>query len=295
MAQDPETLRTALRRLLDLPAQIDVPTATETNRQVNAGVVQADLMLGALPATFLCPEGAGPHPAVLYCHAHGGKYDLGRRELMDGAPWLCRPAGPDLVKAGFAALCIDVAGFGDRQTEGSEDALTKAGLWYGKPLFGQMIADQMRALAWLRQNPLIDETRIATYGTSMGAAHSFWLSALDPQIACAVHFCMLANMAEMIDCGAFDRHGHYLTVPGLLTVTDMGEIAGLVAPRPQYVGHGDQDHLTPAVARDPALAQLRAAYGDNNLLITELAENSGHVETTEMRQAALAFLARNLT
>ena len=36
--------------------------------------------------TFLAPDGAGPFPAVLYCHAHGGNYDLGRRELTEKRP-----------------------------------------------------------------------------------------------------------------------------------------------------------------------------------------------------------------
>ena len=49
-------------------------------------------------------------------------------------------------------------------------------------------------------------------------------------------------------------------MPGLLGVASNGEIAGLIAPRPQFVGLGDADPLTPPEAVAPALASLGAAY-----------------------------------
>jgi len=245
-------------------------------------------------ATFLTPDGPGPHPAILYCHAHGGQYELGRRELTQGARWLADAPAAALLDAGFAVLCIDMPGFGERRTEGSESALAKAGFWRGRPLFGQMVADQLTAFNWLAQRPEIDSNRIATLGTSMGAALALWTSAIEPRVAASVQLCMLANIAPMIDDGAFDRHGFYLTVPGLLAVADMGEIAALIPPRPLFLGYGEIDHLTPTSARDGALAQIQPSYSTAETLKLFIAPGSGHLETPQMRQAVLAFLTDTL-
>lgn len=241
-------------------------------------------------ATFLTPDGLGPHPAILYCHAHGGQYELGRRELTQGARWLANAPAAALLDAGFAVLCIDMPGFGERQFEGTESALAKAGFWRGRPLFGQMVADQLAAFNWLAQRPEIDSNRIATLGTSMGAALALWTSAIEPRVAASVQLCMLANIAPMIDDGAFDRHGFYLTVPGLLGVADMGDIAGLIAPRPLFLGYGELDHLTPISARDQALEQIQPIYAESETLKLFIAPASGHLETSQMRKAVLAFL-----
>lgn len=240
--------------------------------------------------TLLLPDGPGPHPAVLYCHAHGGRYDLGRAELTKGAPWLTAPYAPDLLQAGFAVLALDMPGFGARQLEGAESALAKAGAWQGRPLFGQMVAAQMVGLALLRQDPRIDSARIVTLGASMGAALAMWVAALDARVAGSVQLCMLANMAPLIETGAHDRHGPYLTVPGLLQRCDIGDVAALIAPRPLFIGLGAEDPMTPPAARDPALATLRHAYGTGPLTVS-ISPGTGHQETTTHRQQVLAVLA----
>ncbi len=54
-----------------------------------------------------------------------------------------------------------------------------------------------------------------------------------------------------------DLHGIYLTIPGLLEVAGNGEIAGLIAPRPQLICIGDRDPHPSACLR----AGLCAAIG----------------------------------
>ena len=243
-------------------------------------------------ATFQRPDhGAPPYPAVLYCHAHGGEYALGRKELTDGARWLSAPFAPDLLAAGYAVLCVDMPGFGDRQVEGSESALAKAGLWQGRPLFGQMLAAQVAALDWLCRHKDIDAGRITTLGTSMGAALAMWVAALEPRVHSCVQLCMFANISPLIASGVHDRHGPYLTVPGLLPLADIGDVAALIAPRPQFVGLGADDVFTPPEAREPALASLRAAYHGSDALHVHIAPGSGHLETAQMRREILCFLA----
>jgi dienelactone hydrolase len=246
------------------------------------------------PATLLLPEGAGPHPAVLYCHAHGGDYALGRRELTEGARWLDRALGAELVKAGFAVLAIDAIGFGDRQDEWSESAAAKSLFWRGESLFGAMLDELRDALGYLLARPEVDAARVFTFGVSMGAAHAWWLAALDDRVAGTAHACMLADIAGLLHGAVHDRHGLYFVVPGLLRVCEQGDVAGLVAPRPQFVAHGGADHLTPEGARKAALGRLSKAYAEvPEQLEAMFVPEAGHELTEEMRKAAVGFLTRH--
>ena len=249
----------------------------------------------AITGLYLRPDGPGPFPAVLYAHAHGNRYAIGADELILGRPALQGPYGPALADLGMASLAIDLAPFGARQDAGPEGALAKAALWRGQPMMGQMLAELAGAYGWLSARPEVDPARIATLGLSMGATHAYWLAALAPGIAACAQLCVLADIALLIATGAHDLHGPYMTVPGLLAHGDMGDVAALVAPRPQFVGLGADDPLTPACARDPALARLAAAYRSAPMALeVHLAQDSGHVETPAMRKAVLAFLARHL-
>jgi dienelactone hydrolase len=244
-------------------------------------------------AILVRPPGPGPHPAVLYCHAHGGRYEIGLDELLDGRSSLLSPYGPVLAAAGFAALCVEMPAFGTRQEPG-EGARTKERLWFGDTLFGAMLRDLRRGLAHLRSRRDVDGTRIATLGLSMGATHAFWMAALDPGIDRTAHLCCYADIAGLVRSGRHDRHGHYMTVPGLLNRFSTGSICGLIAPRPQLVGVGYQDPLTPREEVAAALAQTRpfyeAADAREHLVLVEH-DDTGHTETPAMREAVLRFLA----
>ena len=239
------------------------------------------------------PPGAGPFPAVLYCHAHGARYEIGAGELLDGRPSLIAPYGPALARAGFAALAIDMPTFGERSEPG-ENALSKALLWYGRTLMGEMLGDHLAAYDYLVARDDVDGGRIAALGLSMGATHAFFLGALEPALAGVAHLCCFADWERLVATGAHDLHGHYMTIPGLFAKTSVGRIAGMIAPRPQLVCVGDLDPLTPPEAVDRALAETRAAYearGAADALTLERSPGTGHVETTAMRAAVLAFLA----
>ncbi|HEY8358416.1 MAG TPA: hypothetical protein VIL30_13245, partial [Ramlibacter sp.] len=97
----------------------------------------------------------GPLPAILYAHSHGGKYQIGADELVHGREHLLDPPGPALARAGYLALCIDMPCFGERSTV-SESSASKALLWYGKSLFGQMLCEEAAALAYLSSRPDVD-------------------------------------------------------------------------------------------------------------------------------------------
>ena len=206
------------------------------------------------------PASDAPSAAILYIHAHGSRYDIGAAELFDGRAALQGPLGPVLADMGFATLAIDMPAFGDRSGRAESD-LAKARLWRGRSLAGQMLGEQAAALDWLSSQPFVDPARIGCFGISMGATLGYWLAAVDERLSALAQLCCFADFAALIELGAHDRHGIYLTVPGLLDIASNGENAGLVAPRPQLIGIGH--HPLPGLhvlddAR-PAQAKLHLA------------------------------------
>lgn len=233
-------------------------------------------------------------PAILYGHSHGGGYGIGARELLDGREYLLDPLGPVFARAGYVTLCIDMPAFGERATV-SESFAAKALLWHGKSLFGQMLSDHSAALTYLAGRDDVDPGRIGAFGISMGCVLSYWLAAMDERIAAVAHLCCFADFGTMIELGAHDGHGIYLTVPGLLSEADGGSIAALIAPRPQLVCIGEADSLTPPAAVARAWSELEPAYVNAPGMLQKISEPGiGHRETPRMRAAALAFFAENV-
>lgn len=242
------------------------------------------------------PVTAGRWPALLYIHAHGARYDIGADELLDGRPALLGPLGPEFARRGFVTLMIEMPAFGTR-AEPNESARTKACLWRGRSLAGQLMGEQQAAFEWLAAREDVAADRIGVFGLSMGATLGYWLAAVEPRIACVAHLCCYVDFETLIETGAHDLHGIYLTIPGLLEIASNGAIAGMVAPRPQLIAIGDEDPLTPPAAVDRALAETRAAYvqaGAAERLTVLREPQSGHVETPAMRAAVFAFLERYL-
>jgi hypothetical protein len=139
--------------------------------------------------------------------------------------------------------------------------------------------------------------RIGAFGISMGSTLSYWLAAVDDRIAATAHLCCYADFGMLIATGAHDGHGTYLTIPGLLAETTIGEIAGLVSPRPQLICVGDLDGFTPPDAVGKAFAETRAAYeaaGASDQLRLMREPNSGHIETMNMRVAVMRFFQKDL-
>ena len=240
--------------------------------------------------------GAGPFPAILYGHSHGGRHEIGASELMDGRSYLLSPFGPLLARAGYVTLCLDMPTFGDRD-DVEESAAAKAHIWYGTSLIGQMISEQAAALTYLASREDVDPERIGAFGISLGSTLAYWHAALDERIRAVAHLCCYADYATLVELGNHDNHGIYLLVPGLLNNTSTGEIAGLVAPRPQLICVGDEDELTPPLSIERALAVTRPMYaeaGAADALDVLVQPGIDHRETPEMHERVMAFFEREL-
>lgn len=274
----------------------EVGRAVQERPDTNTTQITFSTRHGASVRGILCRPRAmhGPLPTVLVIHAHGNRHDIGADEILHGRPALVRPLGPELATLGIQTLCLDMPCFGTRAGV-SESAAAKAALWQGGSLAGQMIGENVSALDWVCASGLADHTRLAVFGISMGATLGMWLAAIDTRIRAVVQECCFADYAALIDTGAHDLHGLYLTVPNLLSIASNGQIAAMIAPRSQFIGWGVEDPLTPAAAISIALEQVQAGYQNcKERLILHPEERMGHSETPAMRMRAVEFMCTQL-
>ena len=248
-----------------------------------------------VPALFVHPKGkSGPWPTVLYCHAHGGNYPLGKNELINGMGVLQDPpyAGV-LAGRGIAALCIDAWLFGERSGR-SESSLFKEMLWTGRVVWGMMVYDLIKAIDYLTTRKDVDSDRIATLGMSMGSTAAWWVSALDGRIRLCIDICCLTEFNALIDSNGLDGHGIYYYVPNLVNHFTTSEINALIAPRPHLGLAGNLDSLTPPAGLDRIDREMQAIYKQRGVPERwEMhREDVAHQETPEMRRKVLEFLDR---
>jgi len=246
-----------------------------------------------VPAYFVKPNNASQRmPCILYNHAHGGNYLLGKDELLLGRHELTLPPyAQALTSKGWSALCIDAWVFGERRGR-SETEVFKEMLWKGQVLWGEMVYDSLRALDYLLTRPDVDGERIGTLGLSMGSTMAWWIAALDTRVKVCVDICCLTDFESLIDARGLDGHGIYYYVPSLLKHFTTAQINALIAPRPHLSLAGNYDRLTPPAGLDRIDRELKQVYqalGAGDAWQMKRYE-TGHFETAHMRSEIMAFL-----
>jgi hypothetical protein len=293
--------RQALYALLgDLPERSRPITARLVAEEDRGAYILEQLVLDLngiepVPAYFVRPrESRGRLPVVLYHHAHGGDYVLGKDELLNGRAALQSPPYAEALTArGYAALAIDFWVFGERRGR-TESEVFKQMLWQGQVLWGMMVYDSLRAIDYLATRPDVDLTRLGTLGLSMGSTMAWWVAALDERVRACVDLCCLTDFQALIDARGLDGHGIYYYVPGLLKQFDTTAINALIAPRAHLSLAGIYDRLTPHAGLDRIDHALREVYARAGVPDAwQLVRSAtGHFETAAMRAEIMAFLGR---
>jgi dienelactone hydrolase len=295
-----------------LPLRPKLPKVKTLSTEERDGYVvekfQFDNGAGAtVPGYLLRPKQVrGKAPAILYCHWHGGEYDIGKEELFQ-AKHTPEPPGPALVKRGFVVLAVDAYCFGERNGRGpggpeekgrdGETTASKFNLWVGRTLWGMMLRDDLMALDYLASRPEVDPQRIGVTGMSMGATRSWWLMALDERLRTGVAIACLTRYQDLIDHEALKAHGIYYFVPGLLNRFDTEAVLALLAPRPALFMNGDQDLGSPADgihAIERAVRPAYSLYGREGEFESLVYPGQGHIYTPEMWARTLAWLDAKL-
>ena len=299
MSMDKEARRQQLYALLgDLPDRSRKISATKVMEEERESYILEKLVLDlngieSVPAYFVRPRGqAGRLPAILYNHAHGGDYVMGKDELiLERSGFQQPPYAEELTRRGYCALCIDHWAFGERRGR-TESEIFKQMLWQGRVMWGMMVYDSLRAIDYLVSRPEVDAERLGTLGLSMGSTMAWWVAALDTRIKVCVDICCLTDYQALIESRGLDGHGIYYYVPGLLKYFTTAQINALIAPRAHLSLAGNYDRLTPPAGLDRIDAELKKVYAQEGTpdAWKLLRYDIGHFESAAMRAEIVAFL-----
>ena len=240
-------------------------------------------------AWLLIPQGlTATAPGVLALHGHGrGKDDvIGRSTTAEEANRIQEQNydyARQLALQGYVVLAPDARGFGERSDTGCHiTGLTS--IYLGRPIVGQRLWDDSRALDLLESLPEVDGSRLACLGLSEGGKRTLFLAATDDRISCSVISGYFSSLLGEIE--AWDRLQNWdlcNAVPGLLAWADLPDIAALIAPRHLMVQQGDQDGLYTQAAVKAGFETLTAVWArhrqPDRLFLEEF--NGGHRWSTE--------------
>jgi dienelactone hydrolase len=225
-----------------------------------------------VPAFFCLPlKSEGRLPVVICCQGHstaGMRLSVG---LVDDKTWEGAVVNGDrdfalqAVRHGYAALALEMRGFGElrlapdieKNANNSCARLVLLALQGGRTLVGMRVHDIMAAIEYLSQRPDIDRKHIVLTGNSGGGTVTLYTAALEDRLAASVPSCAFCTYADSIE--AVD-HCACNFVPGLSQEIEMGDLAGLAAPKPQLIIAGKTDTIFPERGVREAFAQAKAIY-----------------------------------
>ncbi len=270
-----EGLRARLRGLLgEFPAQKEPLSVEELEREETQTYVRLKIVFTAeegadAPAHLLVPKGRrAPLPAMicLQGHAPGMHISIGQARTEDDRDIIAgdRDFALQAVRNGFVALALEQRCFGERaetvqQRRWEHTCLDAAfhSLLLGKTLLGERIYDVVRAIDLLQEQPEVDADRIACMGNSGGGTTTFYAACLEPRIRLAVASCTFCTFADSL---MRIQHCADNYIPGILRVAEMGEIAGLIAPRRLLVVAGEHDDIFPIGGARAAFATAAETF-----------------------------------
>jgi dienelactone hydrolase len=260
-----------------------------------------------VPGVVLIPKGnLKKHPAIYYCHWHGGNYDLGKRELFTTHHTPQMPADV-LTQMGFLVVAIDAYCFGERsgmgpggpnENGGAEELSTsKRELWLGRSLWSMMIHDDRMAIDYLFTRVDVDVSRVAVTGISMGATRTWWLMALDERLKTGVAVGCMTRYEDLIAAQQLKAHGIYYFVPGMLLHFDTEAIVSLSAPRPLLFMTGDEDSGSPVEGIykiEKVVKRAYQLYGAEGAFVSVVYPKTGHVYTADMWERMTRWMMTHL-
>ena len=283
-------LRARLAALLRFALPAEPPAVEVVERGARDGYVEERIVFagaeGEVPAYRLVPDAAGPFAGVLAFHQHNSEWHLGKSEVAGRAGNPLQAFGPALARRGVAVLAPDAVGFEDRRASGpGVEPRDRDGPQHHNEMAYRLVAggllgttvlrDAAAALSVLRADPRVIGRAVGALGHSYGGNTTLFHAALDERVA----FACASGAACTYRRRMADRTQIELAsiVPGILELSDLDDVAGLIAPRPLLLVSApddpysaDADAIAAAIApRFPPGALRHARFAGGHALTRE--------------------------
>lgn len=220
-----------------------------------------------VPCHILIPKSEGPVPLTLCLSGHGGgmhiafgktKTEKDQKMLSD---WPHRNMAKRSLDEGRAALIIESRNFGESSIEGYGTSCTEAAkiaILMGRTVIGERVWDAMRILdAVEKAFKKIDMTNIVCTGNSAGGTATYYLACLDKRITAAAPSCSICTYEHSIAAMPHCMCNH---IPSIRKYFEMGDLAGLIAPRVLVIAAGKEDKIFPLDGTLETFEKIQAIY-----------------------------------
>ena len=265
--------REKLSALLGLPLGICEPSLDIEYKREENGYTEYRFTVETEP-DYLVPchlriptEEIAPVPLTVCLSGHGGgmhvalgvaKCEADERTLSS---WRHRAMAERAIKEGRAALVIEARNFGEASLNGYGTSCTEAAkiaLLCGRTVIGERVWDAMRILDAVEKHfSEIDMTDIVCTGNSGGGTATYYLACLDERITAAAPSCSVCTFEKSI---AAMEHCMCNHIPSVRKYFEMGDLAGLIAPRYLVIAAGREDDIFPIDGTEEAYRQAFSLY-----------------------------------
>lgn len=167
------------------------------------------------------------------------------------------------VKEGYAAFCIEQRYMGRTGTfrEGpgcAKGVHSMATVLLGRCAIGERVWDIMRLIDVIEKHfPKVDTQNLLCMGNSGGGTATFYAACMEERIRRAMPSCGFCTFQDsIVDL----RHCACNYIPGIAYEFDMGDLAGLIAPRDLIIVHGAKDDIFPEFGVRKAFDQAKIMF-----------------------------------
>jgi len=271
-------------RLIDLIGKVPekVPLNPEVVESADMGTYIREKIIFdsdkycSVSAYILLPKDidSNKRPGILAAHGHGrGKVDVcGVARDKDEYERCVTPFNYDyavkFVERGYVVIAPDWRGFGDRSSPCEWVGVGRdmcnvnymAYGYVGYNLLALQIWDGMRTIDYLQSRSEVDKERIGCAGLSFGGTMTMYLAVLDHRVKVA---CISGYLSTIIDAIGMRGKGNFCGsqyMPKLLTIGDLPDVAGLIAPKPLLIEMGEKDTCFAIEDAKNAYVQLKRIY-----------------------------------
>jgi hypothetical protein len=221
-----------------------------------------------VPCHLLIPKRVSlPAPLTLCCMGHGAGMHiaLGRnkneKDIKSLEEWPHRAMALRSIKEKRCALVMEPRNFGESSLQGYGTSCTesaKIAILNGRTALGGRVWDIMRLLDVVTEHfPQVDMNDIVCTGNSGGGTTTYYAACLDERIKIAAPSCSVCNFEDSI---AAMPHCMCNYVPGIRKYFEMGDMAGMIAPRRLIVAAGMQDSIFPIFGVKKAFQDIKRVY-----------------------------------
>ncbi|MBP1357740.1 MAG: dienelactone hydrolase family protein [Sulfolobus sp.] len=233
------------------PLNVKVLEEKDMDEHVRYKVVYRSEDEDLVPAYLLKPKDKGPFPAIIVHHQHGGRYNIGKNEVV-GLADNDVAYGLELVRRGYVILAPDAKCFGERKVKvkgNSSDVFQEKFeamklILYGKTLQGKYIWDIMRGIDYLETLDFVTTQKIGMMGFSLGGQQTLYTTALEERIRVGVSISGFSTYRAIIEENL--QHNFAFYIPKLMRYKiETWHLLGLIAPKPFMIIAGKKDPIFP--------------------------------------------------